>query len=204
MARLPRSPASRPSRVSECLTWRTRARCKDSRKSQGRRVGEGRISCLSERVLQVPRRRRLHPGTRTVGTSGERRPTNGLPARGLLLRHGYLSRIPATERPMEPECGALEAVAGRSGAAAPGEHPMTAVGGCCQDRPVLGTGATGLVGSWLTRRLREAGADVVCLVRDWVPQSELVRSRLLEQGKVMRGDVRDRETIERTPGEYET
>ena len=30
--------------------------------------------------------------------------------------------------------------------------------------------ATGLVGSWLMRRLVEAGADVVCLVRDWVPQ----------------------------------
>ena len=42
------------------------------------------------------------------------------------------------------------------------------------------TGATGLVGGWLVRRLLAAGADVVCLVRDWVPQSELVRSRLLE------------------------
>ena len=49
--------------------------------------------------------------------------------------------------------------------------------GFWQDRPVLVTGATGLVGGWLTRRLVEAGADVVCLVRDWVPQSELVRSR---------------------------
>jgi CDP-glucose 4,6-dehydratase len=71
------------------------------------------------------------------------------------------------------------------------------------DRPVLVTGATGLVGSWLTRRLMEAGADVVCLVRDWVPQSELVRSRLIEQVKVVRGDVRDRDTLERALGEYE-
>ena len=38
-----------------------------------------------------------------------------------------------------------------------------------QDRPVLVTGATGLVGAWLTRRLLDAGADVVCLIRDWVP-----------------------------------
>jgi len=73
-----------------------------------------------------------------------------------------------------------------------------------QDRPVLVTGATGLVGSWLTRRLVEAGADVVCLVRDWVPQSELVRTRTIEKVKVVRGDVRDRDLLERTIGEYET
>ena len=72
-----------------------------------------------------------------------------------------------------------------------------------QDRPVLVTGATGLLGSWLTRRLVEAGANVVCLVRDWVPQSELVRSSILERVKVVRGDIRDRDVLERTIGEYE-
>lgn len=71
------------------------------------------------------------------------------------------------------------------------------------DRPVLVTGATGLVGSWLTRRLVESGADVVCLVRDWVPQSEAVRSGTLDRVKVVRGDICDRELIERTLGEYE-
>jgi CDP-glucose 4,6-dehydratase len=75
--------------------------------------------------------------------------------------------------------------------------------GFWRDRPVLVTGATGLVGSWLVRRLREAGAGVVCLVRDWVPQSELVRARLLEQVTAVRGDVRDRDALERTLGEYE-
>jgi CDP-glucose 4,6-dehydratase len=73
-----------------------------------------------------------------------------------------------------------------------------------RDRPVLVTGATGLVGSWLTRRMVEAGADVVCLVRDWVPQSELVRAGTLDRVKVVRGDVRDREVLERAIGEYET
>lgn len=72
------------------------------------------------------------------------------------------------------------------------------------DRPVFLTGATGLIGGWLTRRLVEAGADVVCLVRDWVPQCELVRSRLLEQVKVVRGDICDHDLLERTIGEYET
>jgi CDP-glucose 4,6-dehydratase len=59
------------------------------------------------------------------------------------------------------------------------------------------------VGGWLIRRLLERGADVVCLVRDWVPQSELVRAGLLERMKVVRGDVRDQSLLERTLGEYE-
>jgi len=72
-----------------------------------------------------------------------------------------------------------------------------------RDRPVLVTGATGLLGGWLTQRLVERGADVVCLVRDWVPQCELVRTNQLERVKVVRGDVTDRNVIERTLGEYE-
>ena len=72
-----------------------------------------------------------------------------------------------------------------------------------RDRPVLVTGGTGLVGGWLVRRLVDAGADVVCLVRDWVPQSELIRSGTIESIKVVRGDVRDREVVERALGEYE-
>ncbi|MGA2462854.1 MAG: GDP-mannose 4,6-dehydratase [Thermodesulfobacteriota bacterium] len=71
------------------------------------------------------------------------------------------------------------------------------------DRPVLVTGATGLVGSWLVKRLIDCSADLVCLIRDWVPQSELVQSRVIEQVKVVRGDVRDQTIIERVLGEYE-
>ena len=72
-----------------------------------------------------------------------------------------------------------------------------------QDRPTFVTGGTGLVGSWLIQRLAESGADVVCLVRDWVPQSELVRAGYIEKIKVVRGDVRDRDVLERALGEYE-
>ena len=71
------------------------------------------------------------------------------------------------------------------------------------DRPTFVTGATGLVGSWLVRRLVEVGADVVCLVRDWVPQSELVQAGLFEKVKVVRGDVRDQVLLERIMGEFE-
>jgi len=72
-----------------------------------------------------------------------------------------------------------------------------------RDRRVFVTGASGLVGSWLVRRLSEAGADIVCLLRDWVPQSELARSGLLDQVTIVRGDLCDLECLERTLGEYE-
>lgn len=71
------------------------------------------------------------------------------------------------------------------------------------DRPVLVTGATGLLGPWLVKRLTDAGADVVCLVRDWVPDCELVRANMLEKVKVVRGDLRDQALLERALGEYE-
>ena len=71
------------------------------------------------------------------------------------------------------------------------------------DRPTFVTGGTGLVGSRLVRRLVDSGADVVCLVRDWVPQSELVRTGLIERVKTVRGDIRDAALLERVLGEYE-
>src|SRR6201987_2718306 len=72
-----------------------------------------------------------------------------------------------------------------------------------KDRSVFVTGGTGLLGSWLVSQLMESGANVVCLVRDWGPQSELVRSRRIGQVKTVRGDVCDRDLIERALGEYE-
>ena len=71
------------------------------------------------------------------------------------------------------------------------------------DRPTFVTGGTGLVGSWLVRRLIGRGADVVCLIRDWVPQSELVRTGLVDRVTTVRGDIRDQALVERILGEYE-
>src|SRR5512144_1346561 len=72
-----------------------------------------------------------------------------------------------------------------------------------RDKPVLVTGATGLVGGWLVRRLLEAGAEATCLVRDGVPRCELVRSGLIERVKLVRGDVCDQALLERALGEHE-
>jgi CDP-glucose 4,6-dehydratase len=75
--------------------------------------------------------------------------------------------------------------------------------GFWRDRPTLVTGGTGLVGGWVVRRLLRAQADVVCLVRDWVPESEFVRGGSVQQVKTVRGDVRDQTLLERVCGEYE-
>lgn len=71
------------------------------------------------------------------------------------------------------------------------------------DRRVLVTGATGLLGSWLVEALQERGADVVCLVRDHVPQSRLVASGGLERAIVVRGELEDHATVLRAVNEYE-
>lgn len=72
-----------------------------------------------------------------------------------------------------------------------------------RDRRVFVTGATGLLGGWLVRRLVGGGADVVALVRDWVPQSVLLSSDLLSRVTLVRGDVRNQTLLERALAEYE-
>ena len=74
--------------------------------------------------------------------------------------------------------------------------------GFWQDRRVLVTGCTGMLGSWLTAELVNLGADVVGLVRDWVPQSHLVRSGVINRIKVVRGDVADQEALDRIFSDY--
>lgn len=72
-----------------------------------------------------------------------------------------------------------------------------------RDRRVLVTGATGLVGGWVVKRLLSAQADVVCLIRDWTPQSEFLRSGDVDRVAVVRGDIGDQACLERVLGEFE-
>lgn len=70
------------------------------------------------------------------------------------------------------------------------------------DRSVFVTGGTGFVGSWLVERLVALGARVVCLVRDWVPESALIASGTIGRVTVVRGDVCDALLLERVLTEY--
>ena len=72
-----------------------------------------------------------------------------------------------------------------------------------RDRRILITGCTGMLGSWLTGRLVDVGADVVGLVRDWVPQSHAVCFGTLEKIKVVRGSVTDEDIVSRIFADYE-
>lgn len=69
-------------------------------------------------------------------------------------------------------------------------------------RHILVTGATGLVGSWLCRRLLAEGAQVIALVRDWDPQSEFIRSGDVKHCIVVSGQLEDYATLERAISVY--
>lgn len=72
-----------------------------------------------------------------------------------------------------------------------------------RDRAVMVTGGAGFLGSWLVKRLIEDGAEVVCLLRDQVPQSELYRSGTADKVNLVEGDVTNQALLERVLGEYE-
>lgn len=77
------------------------------------------------------------------------------------------------------------------------------IGGDWKGHRVLVTGATGVVGSWLVRRLLESGASVITLVRDWDPQSELIRSGTIHRSSVVNGALESYATLERAINEHE-
>ena len=64
------------------------------------------------------------------------------------------------------------------------------------------TGATGIVGSWLTEALVKSGAYVVALVHDWDPQSDLIRAGIINQLNVVTGALEDYATLERAINEH--
>ncbi len=72
-----------------------------------------------------------------------------------------------------------------------------------RDRPVLITGCNGFVGSWLTAALVAGGADVVGLARSQEPKSELVRSGLDQQIRLVYGELADYALLEQTIAEHQ-
>jgi CDP-glucose 4,6-dehydratase len=72
-----------------------------------------------------------------------------------------------------------------------------------EGRRVFVTGATGIVGSWLVRRLVDEGAIVVALIHDLDPQSELVRSGTLNRTHVVNGALEDYWALERAVNLHE-
>jgi CDP-glucose 4,6-dehydratase len=77
-----------------------------------------------------------------------------------------------------------------------------------KNRNVFITGASGLVGSWLTKILIDEGANVIALVRDIVPRSILwsssVEFRYIKDNlTLVYGKLEDYDILERTLNEYE-
>jgi len=70
-------------------------------------------------------------------------------------------------------------------------------------RRVFVTGCTGFLGAWLTDWLIRQNADVVGLVRDWVPQSNFYRMGLADRTVTVRGSIEDYGLVERILNEYE-
>jgi len=70
---------------------------------------------------------------------------------------------------------------------------------------VFVTGATGVLGINLVNRLVDLDAEVIALVRDWVPRTRILGTWLQDSGKVaiVRGELEDYHCIARTLAEYE-
>ena len=71
------------------------------------------------------------------------------------------------------------------------------------DKRVLVTGASGMVGSWLTRWLAESGAYTVAFIADTDPQSELLRSGTINKVNVVNGRLENYDDIERAINNHE-
>lgn len=71
-----------------------------------------------------------------------------------------------------------------------------------KDRNVFVTGATGIVGSWLIKGLLDLSANVIVLVRDNDPRSELYRSGDIRRITVVNGKLENILDIERAINEY--
>ena len=58
-----------------------------------------------------------------------------------------------------------------------------------RNKNVLVTGCTGLLGSWLTKGLLDNGANIIGLIRDWIPKSNLILQDSINRINTVRGAV---------------
>ncbi len=72
-----------------------------------------------------------------------------------------------------------------------------------KNKRVFVTGCTGIVGSWLTLALLDVGAQVIGLIRDRVPLSNLNLSGADKRITAVDGDITDAPLLERVLNEYE-
>ena len=70
------------------------------------------------------------------------------------------------------------------------------------ERPILVTGATGIVGAWLVRRLLDLGGEVVTFSATSSP-AELFRSGDVKRVTVVRGDLENDALLERILVDYD-
>ncbi|MFH1751046.1 MAG: NAD-dependent epimerase/dehydratase family protein [Candidatus Micrarchaeota archaeon] len=75
--------------------------------------------------------------------------------------------------------------------------------GFWHDKNIFITGASGFVGGAVLRKLVDAGANTVALVRDFVPKSQLFESGLYSKTVMVHGNLEDYGLIRRTLAEYE-
>ena len=72
-----------------------------------------------------------------------------------------------------------------------------------KNKNVFITGATGFLGSWLTKYLLEENSNITALVRDWIPKSKLISDDSINKINIVRGNIEDYLLIERIINEYE-
>lgn len=65
------------------------------------------------------------------------------------------------------------------------------------NKKVLVTGATGLLGSWLVKSLVDKKANVVALIRDFDPQSQLIKDKIFKKVSIVNGSLENFQSLQR-------
>lgn len=72
-----------------------------------------------------------------------------------------------------------------------------------KDKRVFVTGATGFLGSYLTKELVNHGASVTVLIRDHIPKSNFYKLNEFDKTNIIYGNLENIKVLERALGEYE-